>query len=298
MRERHDSVPAMSRQVGDRHDDPVYGRIQASGGSGLALMVAASVAVHLLVAAATFGRALVELATPPAAAATLIAIDTEPLVPLSEPGEIPIAAPQPRQPVVQPPPQAHQPPRPTTTPPAPQQHPQTPPSTDPYDDPDEAPARATRVLATDDPYGDGAPVVNSTYDGSAHGFASGSGSGSGVGSGRAVRSAPPAPEPAKPSGPMSMRDVDQRPQALSAAQPAYPRAALRQRSEGSVRLRVLIDVQGNVAAVSVVSASGHPSLRSASVSAAKQWRFSPARYQGRAVPVWAPRTLTFKLPPR
>jgi len=92
-----------------------------------------------------------------------------------------------------------------------------------------------------------------------------------------------------------MSEVDHKARALSTARPAYPRAAERTRSEGVVRLRLLIDASGSVAAATVVSATGHPSLRSAAVRAAKSWRFSPAHHQGRAVAAWATQSLTFKL---
>ena len=53
--------------------------------------------------------------------------------------------------------------------------------------------------------------------------------------------------------------------------------------EGSVALRVLVDVQGNAAEVTVVTGSGYAVLDQAAVDAVRRWKFSPALDSGRPV---------------
>jgi protein TonB len=52
--------------------------------------------------------------------------------------------------------------------------------------------------------------------------------------------------------------------------------------EGTVILRLLVDTQGNVAKVTVVTGSGFALLDESAVDAARHWRFEPAREGGRA----------------
>lgn len=66
--------------------------------------------------------------------------------------------------------------------------------------------------------------------------------------------------------------------------PAYPADALAARIEGTVRLRVLIDVSGQVKEVGLETSSGHSSLDQSAIAGVRQWRFSPARRRGTAVP--------------
>jgi protein TonB len=53
--------------------------------------------------------------------------------------------------------------------------------------------------------------------------------------------------------------------------------------EGTVVLRVLVDVQGNAAQVTVAAGSGYPVLDEAAVDGARRWRFIPAMEGGRPV---------------
>ncbi|MGN6512928.1 MAG: energy transducer TonB, partial [Lysobacteraceae bacterium] len=66
--------------------------------------------------------------------------------------------------------------------------------------------------------------------------------------------------------------------------PAYPRDALRDGIEGSVLLKVLVDVDGRPLDVQVARSSGNRSLdRAAREQVLRQWRFRPAMRDGRAV---------------
>jgi periplasmic protein TonB len=63
--------------------------------------------------------------------------------------------------------------------------------------------------------------------------------------------------------------------------PTYPRQARLMGWEGTVVLRLLVDAQGNVAEVKMVTGSGFALLDESAVDAARHWRFEPAREGGR-----------------
>lgn len=71
--------------------------------------------------------------------------------------------------------------------------------------------------------------------------------------------------------------------ATSLVKPSYPAPARSVRAEGDVNVQVTIDEKGNV--ISAVAASGHPLLRAAAVSAARQSRFTPTKLSGEPVKV-------------
>ena len=64
--------------------------------------------------------------------------------------------------------------------------------------------------------------------------------------------------------------------------PVYPERALRDRARGLVVLRVLISETGIPLEVKVEKAA-RADITAAAVTAARQWRFEPARKDGRAV---------------
>jgi TonB family protein len=57
-------------------------------------------------------------------------------------------------------------------------------------------------------------------------------------------------------------------------QPTYPLAALKMRVEGKVRLQAVVDRDGNVENVIVVS--GHALLKPSAVECVKQWKYEPS----------------------
>ncbi|MEP6903058.1 MAG: energy transducer TonB [Actinomycetota bacterium] len=82
--------------------------------------------------------------------------------------------------------------------------------------------------------------------------------------------------------------------ATSLPKPAYPAAAKAVRAQGAVNVQVTIDESGNV--ISATAVSGHPLLRAASVTAARQAKFSPTTLQGQAVKVTGVIVYNFALP--
>lgn len=65
--------------------------------------------------------------------------------------------------------------------------------------------------------------------------------------------------------------------------PRYPDEARASRVSGAVQVRVLIDENGNVIGTQVLA--GHPLLRAAAESAAREAKFTPTRLQGEPVKV-------------
>ena len=65
--------------------------------------------------------------------------------------------------------------------------------------------------------------------------------------------------------------------------PAHPPIARAANATGTVEVKVIIDVDGKV--IAAASISGHPLLQGASVSAARDARFTPAKYNGEPVKV-------------
>ena len=79
--------------------------------------------------------------------------------------------------------------------------------------------------------------------------------------------------------------------ATSLPKPAYPPTARAVRASGSVSVQVTISESGSV--ISASATSGHPLLRAAAESAARQARFSPTMLSGQAVKVTGVITYNF-----
>ncbi|MBI4566236.1 MAG: energy transducer TonB [Planctomycetes bacterium] len=65
--------------------------------------------------------------------------------------------------------------------------------------------------------------------------------------------------------------------------PEYPRLAKRMGYQGTVKVRILVAADGTPARVDVLSSSRYHCLDEAAVKAVRQWRFIPARREGRAI---------------
>jgi TonB family protein len=76
--------------------------------------------------------------------------------------------------------------------------------------------------------------------------------------------------------------------------PAYPPIARAAHAEGSVEVQVLIDVDGQVIAASVLN--GHPLLQSTSLQSARNSVFKPTELNGQPVKVTGILRYNFKLP--
>ena len=80
---------------------------------------------------------------------------------------------------------------------------------------------------------------------------------------------------------------------LHRVDPVYPELARRAHVQGTVVLMMVVDESGAPLHVKVLD--GHPALQEAALQAARQWRFEPARMDGRAVAASFRLTLNFRL---
>src|SRR5690242_9242815 len=76
-------------------------------------------------------------------------------------------------------------------------------------------------------------------------------------------------------------------------EPVYPPLAKAARVAGAVVVEVTVDEEGNVTAARAIS--GHPLLKSAAVTAARGWQFTPTKLNGTPVKVIGTITFNFQL---
>jgi TonB family protein len=88
-------------------------------------------------------------------------------------------------------------------------------------------------------------------------------------------------------------DWDQPPRLLRGTRPDYPPRAFQNRIQGTVMLEISIDEMGAVSEARVVESI--PALDQAAIDCVQQWRFSPARRGGVAVPTLARAPITFSI---
>ncbi len=106
--------------------------------------------------------------------------------------------------------------------------------------------------------------------------------------------APPAPVPPPPRREPQPRGGDvQQAKLIQRVNPVYPPLAIRARVQGSVVLRAIIDEEGRVEALRLIS--GHPLLNQTALEAVRQWRYSPTLLNGEPVRVVTTVTVNFQL---
>jgi len=99
-----------------------------------------------------------------------------------------------------------------------------------------------------------------------------------------------------PTKPAKVKEV---PSDLQAAKliykvvPVYPPLARVAHVSGTVMLMAIIDEEGNVADIKILS--GHALLKDAAVQAVKQWKYSPTVLNGEPMPVQANVNVIFAL---
>jgi protein TonB len=78
--------------------------------------------------------------------------------------------------------------------------------------------------------------------------------------------------------------------------PPYPMIAIRLGHEGTVRLAISLDEDGNVVTAQVERSSGYQELDAAAVMWVRShWRYQPAMRDGQRVPATVPAMVTFRL---
>ncbi len=98
---------------------------------------------------------------------------------------------------------------------------------------------------------------------------------------------PRSSSPAGPSG--------RGPRVLYSPEPIYPENARKNGWQGTVRLRVLVGVKGQVEDVVMGVGSGYPELDRAAADAVRKWRFAPAVQEGKAAVAWITLPVVFVL---
>jgi protein TonB len=75
----------------------------------------------------------------------------------------------------------------------------------------------------------------------------------------------------------------------------YPPASARQREQGTVVLRVLVDTAGHAQRIEIARSSGHRRLDDAAREAVQGARFIPVLVDGHAQPAWGLVPIAFRL---
>jgi periplasmic protein TonB len=111
----------------------------------------------------------------------------------------------------------------------------------------------------------------------------------------AARTALPVPVSAtvQPKVPIRVGGRVRPPRVLSMPAPVYPPLAKQTRVQGIVSIDAVIDTEGNVVEMRVVS--GHPLLISAALDAVKNWKYEPTCLNDQAIAVQLIVTVTFQL---
>jgi len=102
-----------------------------------------------------------------------------------------------------------------------------------------------------------------------------------------------APPTGKPGAPMRVGGRIRPPKVIVQTYPEYPTLARQARIQGQVQIDAILDEQGNVADMRVVS--GPPLLHQAALDALKKWKYEPTYLNDRPISVELIVTITFHL---
>ena len=103
----------------------------------------------------------------------------------------------------------------------------------------------------------------------------------------------PVPKPPTRHEPIPVIASLQESKLIYKVSPVYPELAKATRTSGAVVLKAIIDEEGNVSNLAVIS--GHPLLIGAARDAVLQWKYSPTILNGEPMPVTALITVTFRI---
>ncbi len=92
---------------------------------------------------------------------------------------------------------------------------------------------------------------------------------------------------------MTESTVDVKPKVISRASIAYPRTAMKKNIKGYVIVNLLIDQQGNVEVAQILESNPSVVFDNAALNGVKEWKFSPAKYKGNSVKIWAKQKISF-----
>jgi protein TonB len=100
---------------------------------------------------------------------------------------------------------------------------------------------------------------------------------------------------ASPAPPAPITPPDASAASLRNPAPRYPVESRRKREEGTVRLRVVITVDGRVKAISVAKSSGFERLDEAALETVRKWKFKPGEQSGAPVEAVGFLSIPFKI---
>ncbi|MCK4940843.1 energy transducer TonB [candidate division WOR-3 bacterium] len=89
--------------------------------------------------------------------------------------------------------------------------------------------------------------------------------------------------------------VEVKPKPILQQKPRYPDLARRAGIEGQTVVKALVDIDGSVMDVQILKSSGNQMLDEAALSAARRWRFSPAKQRDKFVRVYVSIPIKFRL---
>jgi protein TonB len=104
---------------------------------------------------------------------------------------------------------------------------------------------------------------------------------------------PPAPAVPQQRVPVRVGGRIRPPRLVSKASPAYPPLAKQTKVQGLVTIDAVIDTEGNVVEMQVVS--GHPLLISAALEAVRQWKYEPTYLNDQPIAVKLIVSVNFQL---
>jgi TonB family protein len=101
--------------------------------------------------------------------------------------------------------------------------------------------------------------------------------------------------PDSPKITFELADVDTPPQLTGGAAPSYPPLARERGIEGKVRVRFLVERDGNISRVKILSAIPQDVFDEAVKDTVKKWRFAPGKVKGKKVRTWCVQEISFSL---
>lgn len=90
-------------------------------------------------------------------------------------------------------------------------------------------------------------------------------------------------------------DADYKAGYLNNPKPPYPPVAFQMRIEGTVTLKALVLPDGSCGQVTLARSSGNALLDQSALSTVAQWKFTPAKSQGKTVSQWVSIPITFSV---
>ena len=90
-------------------------------------------------------------------------------------------------------------------------------------------------------------------------------------------------------------ELDKKPKPISIPAPKYPEKMRRAGIEGTVTLKVLVDIDGTVTEIRVHKSSGYTEFDQAAINALRKAKFEPAEHKGDKVKTWTQMPFFFRL---